>query len=122
DSHLSERAPECVSNWRAAASAVAAADPDLTIHLGDITLDGCEQPEELPFARGLVQAWPTPMVCTPGNHDMGTGSGEKRLSRAGCWTGRCAVRCAWSSVVTRTRHWTSWPTACGTCGCRHRAS
>lgn len=82
DSHLSERAPECLSNWRAAARAVAAADPDLTIHLGDITLDGCEQPDELPFARGLLQAWPTPIVCTPGNHDMGTGSGEQRLSRA----------------------------------------
>jgi predicted phosphodiesterase len=66
DSHLSARAPECVANWNAAARAVAAADPDLTIHLGDITLDACEQPEELSFARGLVQAWPTPMMCVPG--------------------------------------------------------
>jgi len=82
DSHLSERAPECVSNWRAAARAVAVADPDLTIHLGDVTLDGCDQTDELQFARGLLQAWPTPIVCTPGNHDMGTGSGEQRLSRA----------------------------------------
>ena len=82
DSHLSERAPECVSNWRMAARTVAAADPDLTVHLGDITLDGCEQPDELQFARGLLQAWPTPIVCTPGNHDMGTASGEERLSRA----------------------------------------
>jgi len=82
DSHLSERAPECVSNWRMAARTVAAADPDLTVHLGDITLDGCDQPDELQFARGLLQAWPTPIVCTPGNHDMGTASGEERLSRA----------------------------------------
>jgi 3',5'-cyclic AMP phosphodiesterase CpdA len=81
DSHLSARAPECVSNWHAAARAVAAADPDLTIHLGDITLDAYEHPEELSFARGMVQAWPTPMVCVPGNHDMGTASGEERLSR-----------------------------------------
>ncbi|HEU5293394.1 MAG TPA: metallophosphoesterase [Burkholderiaceae bacterium] len=81
DSHLSERAPECVSNWGVAARTVAAADPDLTIHLGDITLDGCEQPDELQFARGLLQAWPTPIVCTPGNHDMGTAGGEERLSR-----------------------------------------
>jgi 3',5'-cyclic AMP phosphodiesterase CpdA len=81
DSHLSQRAPECVSNWGAAARAVAAADPDLTIHLGDVTLDGCHQPDELQFARGLLQAWPTPVVCTPGNHDIGTGSGEERLSR-----------------------------------------
>jgi 3',5'-cyclic AMP phosphodiesterase CpdA len=81
DSHLSERAPECVSNWQAAARAVSAADPDLTIHLGDIALDAQEKPEDLSFARGLVQAWPTPMVCVPGNHDVGTASGEAPLSR-----------------------------------------
>lgn len=81
DSHVAARAPECVSNWQAAARAVSASDPDLTIHLGDITLDGQEQPEELSFARGLVQAWPTPMVCVPGNHDMGTASGEAPLAR-----------------------------------------
>jgi 3',5'-cyclic AMP phosphodiesterase CpdA len=71
-----------VSNWHAAARAVAAADPDLTIHLGDITLHGCAQADELQFARGLLQGWPTPIVSTPGNHDMGTASGEERLSRA----------------------------------------
>jgi len=30
DTHLSQHAPECVANWRAAACAVAA-EPDLTI-------------------------------------------------------------------------------------------
>jgi 3',5'-cyclic AMP phosphodiesterase CpdA len=76
DSHLSARAPECVANWHAAASTLASAEVDLTIHLGDITLDGVNHHDELPFARRLVRSWPTPMCCLLGNHDMGTASGE----------------------------------------------
>jgi len=79
DSHLAERAPECVANWRAAAGAVARLRADLTVHLGDISLDGQVHPEELRFAREQAKAWPTPMRCVPGNHDMGDGSGESPL-------------------------------------------
>ena len=77
DSHLSSRAPECVHNWIGAARAVAALRAELTVHLGDITLDGQSSPDELGFAGRLIDAWPTPMHCVPGNHDMGTGSGEE---------------------------------------------
>ena len=80
DSHLSDRAPESVANWHAAARSVAALEPDLTIHLGDITLDGENRPDEIPFAAEHIRSWPTPMRCVFGNHDMGTGSGEEPLS------------------------------------------
>ncbi len=79
DSHLAERAPECVANWKAAASAVARLRADLTVHLGDISLDAQMQPEDLRFAKELANAWPTPMRFVPGNHDMGDGSGESPL-------------------------------------------
>jgi len=79
DSHLSSRSPECVANWHAAARAVQRLAPDLTVHLGDITLDGQTHPDELTFAADLVRRWPTPMRCVPGNHDMGDGSGEAPL-------------------------------------------
>jgi 3',5'-cyclic AMP phosphodiesterase CpdA len=79
DSHLSARSPECVANWHAARRAVARLSPDVTVHLGDITLDGQSRPEELGFAAELVQRWPTEMRCLPGNHDMGDGSGEVAL-------------------------------------------
>src|SRR5262245_34373532 len=59
DTHLSKRTPECIANFVATAHVVAAAEPDLTIHLGDITLDGQHHREELPFAAGLLQLWPT---------------------------------------------------------------
>ncbi len=82
DSHVSPRAPECVSNWAAAAEVVDRLGVDLTVHLGDITLDGERHPGELDFAAGLLQAWPTPMRCLPGNHDMGTGCGEEPISES----------------------------------------
>jgi 3',5'-cyclic AMP phosphodiesterase CpdA len=79
DSHLSERAPECVSNWDVAAAAVARLGAELTIHLGDISLDGQNHLDELLFAAEAVRRWPTPMLCLAGNHDMGDGSGEVPL-------------------------------------------
>lgn len=80
DTHLSVRAPECVSNWHAARRAVARIDAGLSIHLGDITLDGQSDSEELAFASRLIRHWPTPLLCVPGNHDLGDGSGEVPLN------------------------------------------
>jgi predicted phosphodiesterase len=79
DTHLSVRSPECVANWHAARRAVGRLGADLTIHLGDITLDGQTHGEELAFASRLMQQWPTEMRCVPGNHDLGDGSGEMPL-------------------------------------------
>lgn len=79
DSHLSARAPECVLNWQRAAQAVARWQVELSIHLGDITLDAQTHAQELGFAAMLIEQWPTPMRCVPGNHDMGTASGEEAL-------------------------------------------
>jgi 3',5'-cyclic AMP phosphodiesterase CpdA len=81
DSHLSARAPECLGNWDVAAAVVTRLGAELTIHLGDISLDGQNRPEELDFAADAVRRWPTPMLCIPGNHDMGDGSGEAPLDR-----------------------------------------
>ena len=79
DSHLSPRSPECVANWHAARRAVERLSPDLTVHLGDISLDGQTRPEELGFAAQLTRRWSTKMLCLPGNHDIGDGSGEEPL-------------------------------------------
>lgn len=79
DTHLSIRSPECVANWHAARRAVERLAVNLTVHLGDITLDGQTHSDELAFASGLMQQWPTEMRCVPGNHDLGDGSGEEPL-------------------------------------------
>lgn len=52
---------------------------DLTVNLGDITLDGQTHGDELAFASRLMQQWPTEVRCVPGNHDLGDGSGESPL-------------------------------------------
>lgn len=79
DTHLSARSPECVANWHAARRAVGRLGADLTVNLGDITLDGQTHGDELAFASRLMQQWPTEMRCVPGNHDLGDGSGEMPL-------------------------------------------
>lgn len=79
DTHLSARSPECVANWHAARRAVERLCANLTVNLGDITLDGQTHTEELGFASRLIQQWPTEMRCVPGNHDLGDGSGELPL-------------------------------------------
>jgi hypothetical protein len=40
DTHLSSRAPDGLANWAAVVRDVAATNPDLIVHLGDVTLDG----------------------------------------------------------------------------------
>lgn len=79
DTHLSDCSPETLGNWHAARRAVEALKPDLTLHLGDITMDAPSEPRELAFAQRLLQQWPTEMRCVPGNHDVGVGSGEEGL-------------------------------------------
>lgn len=82
DTHLSARSPECIANWYAARRAVGRLAPDITIHLGDITLSGQSHPDELDLAVGLVRQWPTPIHCVPGNHDVGDASGESPFDHA----------------------------------------
>jgi 3',5'-cyclic AMP phosphodiesterase CpdA len=81
DSHLSPRAPECIANWQAARVAVERLGIDLTVHLGDISLDGQNDSKDLTFAAARVREWPTEMRCVPGNHDLGDGSGEAPLNQ-----------------------------------------
>jgi 3',5'-cyclic AMP phosphodiesterase CpdA len=71
DSHLGPQAAAFNDNWRAVRAFVAAEQPDLTIHLGDITVDGVKDPGELEHARAVSADWPTPIRFLPGNHDIG---------------------------------------------------
>jgi 3',5'-cyclic AMP phosphodiesterase CpdA len=71
DSHLGPEAGAFNDNWRAVRAFVAAERPDLTVHLGDITVDGVKDPRELEHARAVSADWPTPIRFLPGNHDIG---------------------------------------------------
>lgn len=79
DSHLAPRADACEHNWRVAADAVRALDPDLTVHLGNVSMDGASHREHLAHAAARLHAWPGTIDALPGNHDMGDGHGERPL-------------------------------------------
>jgi len=75
DSHLAPALGAFTDNWNAARNfvghLVAHRLADLTIHLGDITMHGIDEPQQLHFARDLTRDWPTPLYFVPGNHDIG---------------------------------------------------
>jgi 3',5'-cyclic AMP phosphodiesterase CpdA len=71
DSHLAPHAAAFNDNWRAVRAFVAAVAPDLTIHLGDITVDGVKDPREFEHACAVSADWPTSIRFLPGNHDIG---------------------------------------------------
>lgn len=71
DTHLSPDAPEAQENWAAVRRYVAAAGPDLVIHLGDLSLDGARNPADLVHARAQLETLPVPWTAVPGNHDIG---------------------------------------------------
>ena len=51
DSHLSGRAPEAERNWSAVVDHVHRTRPDLVVHVGDLSLDGENDAEDLDYAR-----------------------------------------------------------------------
>jgi 3',5'-cyclic AMP phosphodiesterase CpdA len=71
DSHLAPSALACNANWRAVREYVARSAPDLTVHLGDISLDAVSDHSQLETARAMCEPWPTPFRFLPGNHDVG---------------------------------------------------
>ena len=82
DSHIAASAPAFVSKWRAAAEFAARSRTELTIHLGDITLDAINGVEQLDFARKLIDRWPTPVRVLPGNHDIAAQRNRHAARRA----------------------------------------
>lgn len=71
DSHLAPSVPPCNENWRAAKAFARNAGADLTVHLGDITLDGTDDFSQHDWALAESADWPTPLRFVPGNHDIG---------------------------------------------------
>jgi 3',5'-cyclic AMP phosphodiesterase CpdA len=71
DTHLSPDAPEAETNWAAVVRHVAAAAPDVVLHLGDLSLDGARNADDLDYARRRLDLLPVPWHVVPGNHDVG---------------------------------------------------
>ena len=71
DSHLAPHAHACNRNWQAVSAFVQESKADLTVHLGDITVDGLDNLDQFGHAVAVSSSWPTPIRYLPGNHDIG---------------------------------------------------
>jgi len=71
DTHLSPDAPEADANWASVVRHIAAATPDLVLHLGDLSMDGARNAHDLDYARRQLDQLPVPWHVVPGNHDVG---------------------------------------------------
>lgn len=71
DSHLALRTPEALANWQAVVDHVAATEPDVVVHVGDVTADAALDPDDLAVARRELGRLARPLHTVPGNHDVG---------------------------------------------------
>jgi 3',5'-cyclic AMP phosphodiesterase CpdA len=101
DTHLSADAPEADSNWAAVVRYIADAAPELVIHLGDLSLDGARNADDLDYARRRLDLLPVPWHVVPGNHDIGDNPWPGIPDGASVDDGR---RARWLDVVGAD-HW-----------------
>ena len=71
DSHLTARVANTDRNWTAALRHIESAEPDLVVHVGDISMDGARDPGDLRDGRAQMDKVPAPWRAIPGNHDVG---------------------------------------------------
>ena len=71
DTHLSRRAPQAQENWDAVLRYLEEAAPDVVIHVGDLSLDGAHESEDLRHAHQQLRHLHVAWHAIPGNHDIG---------------------------------------------------
>jgi 3',5'-cyclic AMP phosphodiesterase CpdA len=79
DTHLSRGKAYFADNWAPLARWIAAKQPDLVIHTGDVTVDGADVEDDLAYAAGLLRGLGVRWLAVPGNHDVGD-AGQPRQS------------------------------------------
>jgi 3',5'-cyclic AMP phosphodiesterase CpdA len=106
DSHLSPRTPEAEANWSTIVEYAAQAVPDLVVHLGDLSLDGANDPGDLLFARAQLDRLPVPWLAVPGNHDIGDNPSTATPAEEAVNIERCE---RWNDVIGADRWTVEWP-------------
>ncbi len=71
DTHLSPAKRQFAVNWAPLREWVVAQNADLTIHTGDLTVDGADVEEDMREGAALMHALPGEFLAVPGNHDVG---------------------------------------------------
>lgn len=71
DTHLSPGKRQFAENWEPLAAWVRSQRADLVVHSGDVTVDGADVEEDMRFCAALLPELGAPVLCVPGNHDVG---------------------------------------------------
>ena len=71
DTHLSAGTPLFRANFDRMAAALDRLRPDLIVHTGDVSLDGADREADLICAASAHARLAGPVLCVPGNHDVG---------------------------------------------------
>ncbi len=71
DTHLSAGTHLFRANFDRMAAALDRLRPNLIVHTGDVSMDGADREADLAFAASAHARLPGPVLCVPGNHDVG---------------------------------------------------
>jgi 3',5'-cyclic AMP phosphodiesterase CpdA len=71
DTHISKEGLAFNANVDATIQWIQRVAPDFVVHLGDVTAEGSQHPEQLQLAAQMLSALRRPLSLVPGNHDIG---------------------------------------------------
>jgi 3',5'-cyclic AMP phosphodiesterase CpdA len=71
DTHLSPGKRQFLANWAPLRDWIVRQKPDVTIHTGDLTVDGADVDDDIRHCAQLLHALPATVLAVPGNHDVG---------------------------------------------------
>jgi 3',5'-cyclic AMP phosphodiesterase CpdA len=71
DTHLSAAKRHFLANWPPLAGWISRQAADVTIHTGDLTVDGADVEDDIRHCGELLRALPGTVLAVPGNHDVG---------------------------------------------------
>ena len=69
DTHLGAAKRQFLANWAPLADWIARQDADVTIHTGDLTVDGADVDDDMRLCGELLRSLPGTVLAVPGNHD-----------------------------------------------------
>lgn len=87
DTHLSPAKRHFAANWAPLHDWIVRQDAAITIHTGDLTVDGADSEEDMRAGAALMASLPGTFLAVPGNHDVGEAGnphqpvGAERLAR-----------------------------------------
>lgn len=90
DLHLKPDDADRLGRFHEILAMAVALEPDVIVLSGDLTEQGFDVPEDLTWAKSIIQSIHPPLLLIPGNHDIGdkTGQGPNAINaqRLANWT------------------------------------